>query len=180
MPARNTLAPLVILALALHALGQSAEVGPYDPAETVESGILPDLPPQPETAATDPSEFGAFSPCAWQCALEEGDFPYLEVLSAETLAIAWLGPDTDGDCLYGMCDPCPDQALGDANCDGAVDFADIQPFILALTQPALWQARSGCERTCVADMNMDGVVDTGDIDTFTAVLVGHCPACLGD
>ncbi len=61
---------------------------------------------------------------------------------------------------------------GDLNCDGAVDFGDINPFVLILTNPAAWQAAyPGCPMLN-GDINGDGVVDFGDINPFVALLVG--------
>lgn len=62
-------------------------------------------------------------------------------------------------------------ALGDLNCDDAVDFNDIDPFVLALVDPeAYGAAYPDCEIRH-ADMNYDGAVDFNDIDGFVAVLV---------
>lgn len=70
---------------------------------------------------------------------------------------------------------------GDANCDGAVNFFDIDPFVVALTasnDPATWQAwleANGYGSTCSFlnnDTNGDGSVDFFDIDAFVALLAG--------
>ena len=59
---------------------------------------------------------------------------------------------------------------GDLNCDGVVNFADINAFVLALTDPigyanvAPWCAVEN------ADMNGDGRVDFADINPFVARL----------
>ena len=44
----------------------------------------------------------------------------------------------------GILDQCEVVAtlLGDMNCDGAVNSFDIDPFVLALTNPAAYQAAS--------------------------------------
>jgi C1A family cysteine protease len=61
---------------------------------------------------------------------------------------------------------------GDLNCDGHLDFGDINPFVLALTSPAQYaQAFPGCSRSN-ADVNGDGSVDFGDINPFVALLAG--------
>jgi len=63
--------------------------------------------------------------------------------------------------------------LGDLNCDGAVDGFDIQPFVLALTDPAGYAAQyPDCNRL-LADCNGDGVVDGYDIQPFVGLLVGR-------
>jgi hypothetical protein len=61
---------------------------------------------------------------------------------------------------------------GDTNCDGTVDFGDINPFILLLTDPVAWQSsHPGCP-TANGDLNGDSSVDFGDINPFVALLVG--------
>ncbi len=58
------------------------------------------------------------------------------------------------------------------NCDGRVDFGDVQPFVLALLDPAGYHnAFPGCD-IMNGDVNGDGVVNFGDIDAFIALLTG--------
>jgi hypothetical protein len=60
---------------------------------------------------------------------------------------------------------------GDTNCDGSVDFGDINPFVLMLTDLGAWEAsHPGCP-TANGDINGDGSVDFGDINPFVALLV---------
>ena len=60
--------------------------------------------------------------------------------------------------------------LGDLNCDAEVNNFDIDPFVLALTDPAGYKAAyPGCDRM-LADINRDGVVDNFDIDPFVKLL----------
>jgi hypothetical protein len=68
----------------------------------------------------------------------------------------------------GVPDEC--ESTGDLNCDGAIDNFDINPFVLALTDPTGYQARyPNCSRMN-ADCNSDGVVDNFDINPFVALL----------
>ena len=61
---------------------------------------------------------------------------------------------------------------GDLNCDGILDAFDIDPFVLALTDPDGYaQQFPDCDRM-LADINGDGVVDAFDIDPFVELLVG--------
>ena len=61
---------------------------------------------------------------------------------------------------------------GDLNCDSAVDFGDINPFVLALSDGAAWQALyPGCP-LLNGDINLDGAVDFADINPFVALLAG--------
>ena len=62
--------------------------------------------------------------------------------------------------------------LGDMNCDGAVNFTDINPFVLALSDPAGYAAAyPGCN-ILGGDINDDGSVNFTDINPFVALLAG--------
>lgn len=70
-------------------------------------------------------------------------------------------------------DPCNGFLPCDANCDGVVDFFDIDPFVFALLDPAAYAAaHPNCNTLCVNDANRDGVVDFFDIDAFVACVLG--------
>jgi hypothetical protein len=61
---------------------------------------------------------------------------------------------------------------GDLNCDGAVNFGDINPFVQVLTDLAGWeQAHPNCP-LLTGDINGDGAVNFGDINPFVALLSG--------
>ncbi|MCH8805342.1 MAG: hypothetical protein IH986_04570 [Planctomycetes bacterium] len=65
---------------------------------------------------------------------------------------------------------------GDLNCDGAFNGADIDPFFLALGDPAAYTARFPNCDILLGDMNGDGAVNGDDIDPFFACLGGGaCP-----
>ena len=59
---------------------------------------------------------------------------------------------------------------GDLNCDGVVSFGDINPFVLVLTNPDLWQATNPNCPLLNGDINADGAVDFRDINPFIALL----------
>ena len=62
--------------------------------------------------------------------------------------------------------------LGDLNCDGEVDFFDIEPFVLALTDPETYvSAYPDCD-ILNGDINGDGLVNFFDIDPFVELVVG--------
>lgn len=63
---------------------------------------------------------------------------------------------------------------GDLNCDGAVDFRDINPFVLYLSNPSAWQAAyPGCPAQN-GDINNDGTYPSfRDINPFVALLSGR-------
>jgi hypothetical protein len=59
---------------------------------------------------------------------------------------------------------------GDLNCDGVVNFGDINPFVQAITSPAAWaETYPGCS-VLNADVNEDGVVNFADINPFVTLL----------
>jgi hypothetical protein len=65
---------------------------------------------------------------------------------------------------------------GDANCDGAIDGADIQPFFDGLADPAQWILdHPGCNIANL-DINSDGSLDGADIQAFFdgPASVGSC------
>jgi len=65
---------------------------------------------------------------------------------------------------------------GDCNCDGAVDFNDIDPFVTALVgQPGYAARYPGCP-WLAADIDANGAVDFDDIDPFVARLAGAAGA----
>jgi len=63
---------------------------------------------------------------------------------------------------------------GDLNCDGQIDFGDINPFVLALSNWAAWQAQYPDCPPKNADINGDGQYGGpngfGDINPFVALL----------
>ncbi len=68
--------------------------------------------------------------------------------------------------------PSTNPQLGDLNCDGLVNNGDIDPFVLAVTQPALYAISFPDCDIDLADCNGDGFVNNGDIDPFVAILSG--------
>jgi hypothetical protein len=89
------------------------------------------------------------------------------------LATANLDSD-DVSVLLNGCEPAGER--GDLNCDGSVDFNDIDPFVAALIgQENYEQSYPDCEYT-LADISQDGSVDFNDIDGFVECLVNNgCP-----
>ncbi|MEW6252850.1 MAG: right-handed parallel beta-helix repeat-containing protein [Planctomycetota bacterium] len=63
-------------------------------------------------------------------------------------------------------------AYGDVNCDDAVNFFDIDPFVLTLSNPAAYRATFPDCNILTADCNGDGQVNFADIDAFVALLSG--------
>jgi len=108
----------------------------------------------------------------------------LTALAGESVTLKWLFDSIDGqqnnyrgwqiDAVEITATECPCEfelpALpGDANCDGRVDFGDINPFVLALTDAGQYELTyPGCFDN--ADVNRDGRVDFGDINPFVRLL----------
>jgi hypothetical protein len=59
---------------------------------------------------------------------------------------------------------------GDMDCDGSVNFADINPFVLAISDPAAYQTQYPTCDIQHGDCNHDGLVDFGDINPFVELL----------
>ncbi len=74
----------------------------------------------------------------------------------------------------------PSVCLGDLNCDGAIDFGDINPFVLYLSNFSQWQAAfPGCEPEN-GDINCDGTygqASFGDINPFVALMTQCGTGC---
>jgi hypothetical protein len=64
------------------------------------------------------------------------------------------------------------RAYGDLNCDNVINAFDIDPFVLALTDPAGYEAAYPECSADLADANHDGTVNAFDIDPFVALLTG--------
>jgi len=85
------------------------------------------------------------------------------------------GDNDDDDRLVFMNEICPGPLwpLGDMNCDCEVNFGDINPFVLALSNPAIWHATYPDCNIMNGDINGDGNFDFGDINPFVALLSGN-------
>lgn len=65
---------------------------------------------------------------------------------------------------------------GDANCSGAVDAFDIDPFVLGLTNFDSWETTyPGCDWHTALDCNCDNEHNAFDIDPFVQCLTVGCP-----
>jgi len=62
--------------------------------------------------------------------------------------------------------------VGDLNCDGVISFGDINPFVLALTNPTLWQATYPDCDLDAGDINTNGTFGFDDINPFVLLLSG--------
>jgi uncharacterized Ntn-hydrolase superfamily protein len=62
-------------------------------------------------------------------------------------------------------------ALGDLNCNGSVEFGDINPFVLALADPSGYATAYPNCNVLNGDINTDGATDFADINPFVGLLV---------
>ncbi len=69
--------------------------------------------------------------------------------------------------VYGL----PEAIPGDFDGSGVVDTQDINPFILALTNPSSFEAAYGVD-PAIYDTNSDAVINTEDINPFIIILTG--------
>ncbi len=105
---------------------------------------------------------------------------YLVLVSGflETTGTHGIAVTTDGaPCAPTVnCPACPGER-GDANCDGGVDFFDIDPFLQALFDPPGYAAAFCGGSTCTVDVDCSGGVDFFDIDPFLTCLFSGCAPC---
>ncbi len=69
-------------------------------------------------------------------------------------------------------DECEQVLIGDLNCDGTVSVGDINPFVLALTDPKAYAAQFPDCTPLAGDCTADGSVTVGDINCFVALVTG--------
>jgi hypothetical protein len=105
----------------------------------------------------------------------DAGFDPTKVDTIEFFGTNWCGGGTDFVDLRDvrLVIPSVETICGDTNCDGVVDFFDIDPFVTALVGgQADWETQFGCDYVIANDINQDGVVDFFDIDPFVSLLVG--------
>ncbi len=110
------------------------------------------------------------------CCLSNGNCLVLAEASCNVIPnTSWAGPGTDCEDGNdnGVADACEDPLHpGDLDCDGDVDFDDIDPFVAALSGQATYEAAYPDCEYMNADTNGDGSVDFDDIDAFVGLLAG--------
>ncbi len=100
-------------------------------------------------------------------AVAQGDFTDCNANDVPDVLDIAFGDSTDID-LNGVPDEC--DGRGDLNCDGLINNGDIDPFVLALTDPDEYYIQNpSCDRIN-ADCNYDWLINNGDIDAFLLLL----------
>ncbi len=97
------------------------------------------------------------------------DVGEIRLLSAE------LGPNFRGDTVEARQGTDNIRALlvGDTDCDGDVDFDDIDAFVLGLTSPPAYEAQFGLRPSLKGDTDRDGDQDFDDIPGLVDILTGN-------
>ncbi|MGH6958908.1 MAG: hypothetical protein ACREE7_00340, partial [Dongiaceae bacterium] len=73
-------------------------------------------------------------------------------------------------------EPHPAPPPADLNCDGVVNNFDVDPFVLALLDPAGYAAAYPDCDILAGDINQDGTLDNFDLDPFVeCILNAGCP-----
>jgi len=85
-------------------------------------------------------------------------------------SVTYPGWNIDDIELWGIVPQTP--LFGDLDCDGDVDFDDINPFVVALSGQAAYEAAYPDCFWLHADCDQDGDVDFDDINPFVALLGG--------
>jgi hypothetical protein len=99
-------------------------------------------------------------------------------ISADGMTISGVGVNPDGqiEAWIARLDDREVYAVGDANCDGSIDFDDIDAFVLGLANESEYEATYPQCDVSVLDVNRDGRVDFDDIDVFVECIAGgECP-----
>ena len=147
--------------------------------------IIDDPEMQPEdfyTVPDDPSEVGisprsgggdAFD-IAWAIDAATGQpanldgFDFIRITNGENYIAGIFGEKSPE--IGAVADVRP--GAGDVNCDGAINNFDIDPFVLAITDPDGYDAAyPDCSWTN-ADVNMDGSINNFDIDSLVTLIIG--------
>jgi hypothetical protein len=98
------------------------------------------------------------------------------VITVVDLSVEWNGNDPALDDLWLA-------LLGDMNCDGRVDFDDINPFVMAVSDPVGYHAQYASCNILNGDFSDDGSVNVVDINPLVELLSaspGNGACCYGD
>ena len=141
----------------------------------LDSGILGDANSDgvfncSDWSAMSPFPSATLGQTAYRIALDANLDADNNAADAAAILAAWGGGDCDSDGVPDTCQPC----AGDMNCDGVVNFFDIDLLVASFGYPACagWPHCCPCSR---GDVNGDGVNNFFDIDPFIARLGSVCP-----
>ncbi len=102
-----------------------------------------------------------------------GDYQTITASSGSGLAIPCYLSNENGDSdIFVNVIQRVDQLIGDMNCDGVVSVGDINPFVLALTDPIAYASQFPDCDILAGDCTGDDKVRVGDINCFVALVTG--------
>lgn len=141
-------------------------------------GVIPAIVPVVWTPATGPVDLFAYAEALGIAGMREWHQLQVIDMSADGGAIVGYAhsspnmPPSSEDAREGWLLEIPPLARrGDLNCDGQINFADIDPFVLVLGNPGGYaQQFPDCD-VHFADLTLDALVDFSDIDAFVTRLV---------
>ncbi|MCK4341517.1 MAG: hypothetical protein KAY37_07340, partial [Phycisphaerae bacterium] len=110
------------------------------------------------------------------CDVEQGTSPDCNdnLVPDECDVASGSSPDTNANGVPDECEVCP----GDSNCDGHVDWRDIEYFLAALVSEHEWECRFSETPPCPYlnnDVNADGAVTWKDVDPLVVLMNTTCP-----
>lgn len=149
------------------ATGVDANTPPIDQVEFGfgDPSIAGDSPVGTRSATFD-AFIGGGPPQEGACCLAGG--ACASVIESECASLGGAFQGEGVACASGVCP----SNRGDMNCDGVVNNFDIDPFVLALTNPDAYAASFPTCEFHNADINGDGTVNNFDIDPFVMLLTG--------
>jgi len=127
----------------------------------------------------DPEKYPLWKTIDTEIVIEQGDFTDPGFDASKVWRLEFFGTDWGGD-MFDFVDVKnvtvggPAVCAGDLNCDGVIDFGDINPFVLALSNWPAWLAQYPDCPPENADINGDGQYGGangfGDINPMVALL----------
>ncbi|MCG3127090.1 MAG: hypothetical protein CHACPFDD_01948 [Phycisphaerae bacterium] len=129
----------------------------FDNSGSALTYVLVSSPAKASVASGVTGPYRLMTPLAGACHLDS--FTFKVVSPAGESGVATVTLD------FGPC-------AGDLNCDGSINGFDIEPFVLAISDPITYAEEfPDCDLT-LGDMNDDGSVNGFDIDSFVDALGG--------
>ncbi len=169
-------------------LTMAEHAGPDDGTDRDRSDMVYDTSVEPYSGNRATQASSKLDYLAWQDSIVELRRSFVFNSNALASVPSWMPPELIGYPIQpyfasGMASdhrpviadfvlPVQEGLPGDLNCDGAVDFDDISPFVLALSGEAAYENVYPECHWLNGDANGDGTVDFDDITPFVGLLSG--------